>query len=106
MVNIINFSTNLSHTFTHTVNGKQYKIHIIYNKYLKTYYMNIDKVTSSGYENIINSIILTMGIDLLQQYQYLNLGKLWLTPIKSKSFANLPNTETLKSDYIFLWEHD
>ena len=106
MTYLLNFSTNLEHSFVHIVNGIQYKIHIHYNQYLKSYYMNLDKYTTEGFVNILNSCILTTGADLLKQYEYLNLGKLMLIPIKQNQWDKLPDTETLKGDYILLWEHD
>lgn len=100
------FPSNKSHSFTHLVNGIYYKVHILYDTHTDSYYMNIDKYNNTKFENIINSIRLSTGIDLFIQYRYLNLGKFFVIPATDKQYRNDPKASTIKTNYFILWEHN
>lgn len=106
MLNYLQFTSNKSHNFIHRVNGVSYKIHIRYDAYNSSYYMNIDKNIGGLYTNIISNIRLTTGVNLLLQYQHFNLGDLRLIPYKDTEFDKIPNTDTIVQDYAILWEHN
>jgi len=106
MVYKIDFPTNTSFNFIHLVNNVRYKFHILYNSYDNTYYMDIDKFENGAYKNILNTIKITTGIDILLQYKYYDLGSMYIVPATSNIYKNEPSAETLKDNYFILWEHN
>lgn len=101
----LKFTTNKSHNFTHIVNGITYKLHIMYESISDSYYINVDKFTSNKFENIINSVKITTGIDLFSQYSYLGLGRFWVVPVQDSLYSQIPSANTLVLGYIMIWEH-
>lgn len=106
MIYKFDFPTNVSFNFIHLVNNIQHKIHVLYNSYDDTYYMNIDKFEDGKYKNILNSIRVTLGINLFLQYNYYNLGSFFVIPTTSKVYRNDPKASTIKDNYFILWEHN
>ena len=100
------FPTNSSFNFVHLVNNVQHKVHILYNSYDDTYYMDIDKFVDGKYINILNSIRLTLGVDLFLQYKYYNLGEFLIIPTTSKVYKSDPKAATIKENFFILWTHN
>lgn len=106
MVYKFDFPSNSSFSFTHLVNKIYYKIHILYDSYTDSYYMNVDKYINNNFVNIINSIKLTTGINLFLQFSYLNLGNFFVIPNTDTQYKYDPKASTIKTNYIILWEHN
>lgn len=105
MTKYIQFKTYKPYNFTTMVNDIQIRVHIRYNSYLNRYYMNIDKQIEGEYINIVNSIMLTTGVDLFNQFEYLGLGKLYIIPIRTELYNSDPSSETIQN-YMIMWETD
>ena len=106
MEHYISFSSSNSHNFDEIVNGNSVKLHILYNYYLKTYYINVDIYRDEDYVNIISGLQMTTGTNLLSQWSYLNLGSLELIPMNTKYLDSLPTPETIMENYILVWDYD
>lgn len=101
----LTIQTNTNHSFTHFVNGAYLKVHILYDGYTDSYYMNIDRQENGVYKNIVNSIKLVIGVNILEQYSYLNLGDMFLIPATDRLFRDEPNASTINTGYFILWSH-
>jgi hypothetical protein len=100
------FPTNSSFSFTHLVNKVYHKIHILYNSADDDYYINVDKFVNGKFENIINSIKLTTGVNLFLQFSYMNLGTFCVIPKTDKLYRNVPKASTIVDGYAIFWEHE
>ena len=99
----INFKSARPYSFTTDVNGQRIKLHVRYNSYSDTYYLNVDRFINGQYENIINGIPLVTGIDLFLQYPQFNLGELMIIPFKPEYYDKIPNAETIVNNFQILW---
>ena len=103
---ILNFATNVSHTFSHSIGNSIFKLHILYSPHKDKYVLNVDKLIEGKYVNIINSITLTTGVNLFLQYQYYGLGQLWIIPMTDDVSGEIPSSDTLQDKYVMFWVHD
>lgn len=102
----ITIPTNKNHSFLHFVHGVYLRVHILYDNYTDTYYMNIDKQQNGQYNNVVNSIKLVVGVNILEQYDYLNLGRMFLIPVTDKLYGKEPTADTINTGFFILWSHD
>lgn len=100
------FPTNNNYSFIHLANGNYYKLHILYDTLTDSYYMNIDKYIDNKFVNIINSVKLVVGMNLLLQYDYFDIGQIYVIPISDTLYDKDPSAGTIKNGYFILWEHD
>lgn len=101
MLKAIQFKTYKPYNFVVDLNGQNIRIHLRYNDYLNSYYINVDKQVSGVYVNILNSVALTTGIDLFMQHPQLNLGEFYIVPLKTDLYDKDPSAETIQ-DYM-IW---
>lgn len=100
------FRSNSSYSFTHIVDGTSYRIHVVYDTYTDSYYIDIDKLVNGAFSRLIQGIRVTTGINLLLQYSYLNLGGIWVIPLTDDVFSEIPSAGTIVDRFVFVWEHD
>ncbi|MEG1565320.1 MAG: hypothetical protein RR342_01080 [Bacilli bacterium] len=101
-IKIIQFRTYKQYNFVTRINGSQVRIHVRYNSYLDNYYINIDRLINGKYETIINSVMLYTGVNILQQHPELNLGYLYVIPMKTDLYSKDPSASTIQN-YIMMW---
>lgn len=106
MVIRLSFIDNASYNFTHVVNNNTYRIHVRYDTYSDTYFLNFDKYEKGEYVNIINNIVLTTGMNLLEQFTYYHLGSMYLIPYGDYALNSYPSNKNIVTNYSLLWEHD
>ena len=106
MIYKFDFPTNTSFNFVHLVNNVKYKLHILYNSYADDYYMNIDRFENGSYKNILNSIKLSLGMNLFLPYKYLGIGDFYIVPTTSNVWKKEPKAESIKDNYFILWRHN
>lgn len=100
---IIEFKTYKQYNFSTFVNGSKVRIHVRYNDYLDRYYINIDRYVNNQYINIIKSVMLYTGVDILFQHPQFNLGKLFVIPTKKELYSEDPKSSTIQN-YLLFWE--
>lgn len=101
MVKMVQFKSYKPYNFTMSINNTKMKIHVRYNSYMDNYYINIDKLNNGIYENVINSVMLTTGVDLLLQHPQLDLGQLFVVPMKTELYDQDPSSSTIQN-YILM----
>ena len=97
MVKLIQFKSYKPYNFTMDVNGTKVKIHLRYNSYMDSYYFNIDKMQAGVFNNVINSVPLTTGVDLMYQHPQLNLGEIYIVPMKTELYNSNPTSATIQN---------
>lgn len=106
MVYAFSFKSNASYNFTHVVQGNSYRVHMIYDRYTDSYYIRIDKLVNGAFTRLLQGVRITTGINILLQYNYLELGGIWVIPISDNTVNDIPNASTIVSGYVFTWIHD
>lgn len=106
MIYSFNFKSNSSYNFVHTVKGTSYKVHFVYDVYTDSYYMSIDKLVNNAFSRVVSSIRVTTGINLLLQYQYLEIGGIWVIPTNDVTRSEIPGASTITNGFTFIWEHE
>jgi hypothetical protein len=101
MVKAVQFKTFKPYNFVMDLNNVKVKIHLRYNSYLNSYYIDVDKQISGKYVNVINSVALTTGVNLFMQHPQLNLGEFYIIPLKTDLYDKDPTAETIQ-DYM-IW---
>lgn len=61
-----------------------------------------DIINNSTGEELIVGLPMVLGINLLEQYQYLDIGEAYLVPIEPSSLMQ-PDNKTLGSVFVLLW---
>ena len=106
MTKMIQFKTYKPYNFVMDVNNKRIRIHIRYNSYTDSYYMNVDRLNQGLYENIINSIALVTGVDLFLQHPQFDLGEFWVVPFKTDYYSESPKASTIQNFVIWSVSRD
>lgn len=101
-IKMIQFKTYKQYNFSTVINGTKLKVHVRYNSYLDNYYINVDKFINGIYVNVINSVMLYTGVNVFQQHPQLDLGYLYVIPMKKELYSKDPSSETIQN-YILLW---
>lgn len=101
--NVIMFKSARPYNFTYTVNEQKIRVHVRYNSYKDSYYLNVDRYEKGNYKNLINSIPLTTGVDLFIQHPQFELGSLFVIPTKKEYYDKDPKSETIKDNYMLMW---
>ncbi len=95
-------SPNQSFTSTIPINGKKVKLFFFlrYNTEQSCWGMDI---SDSNKNNLINSIPLVCGCNLLEQYDYLNIGSAYILKIDANINDSKPNEYNLGDKFILVW---
>lgn len=101
-VKMIQFRTYKQYNFSTVINGVKLKVRIRYNSYLNNYYMNVDELVNGKFINVISSVMLYTGVNLFQQHPQLNLGYLYIVPLKKELYSEDPKAETIQN-FLMLW---
>jgi hypothetical protein len=103
MVTEISLSGNPNQTWTVTIPGEKRNITFIitqsYNEMAGYWVLGIYDRTNTP---IVLNIPLLRGHDLLEQYQYLNLGELYLINIGDSALEN-PDDTNIAANFKLLW---
>lgn len=84
------------------VNGKNVKFYFFLRYNSEAEYWVMDIMDSSR-NPIISSIPLLTGINLLEQYEYLQIGKAYLVKTDDSLLADIPDDTNLSTDFALLW---
>ena len=101
MVKAVQFKTYTPYNFVMNLNGVNVKIHLRYNSYLDRYYIDVDKQVNGQYVNVLNSVMLNIGIDLFLQHPQLNLGEFYIVPLKTDLYDKDPSSATIQNYMIW-----
>lgn len=101
---IVPLTTSPNQTFTSTipVDGKKIKLYFFlrYNTEQKCWSMDL---YDSSNISLINSIPLICGLNLLEQYSYLNIGSAYILKLDSNIVGDRPNEYNLGKDFALVW---
>lgn len=103
MTYTFNLNTNTSTNFNITLNDKTYKVHIKYVTINNSYVIDIDSFENGVYKNIINSVPLNIGVDLMLPWRGIGLGRLYCIPTDKRYFGANPTAQTIKDYYVLQW---
>lgn len=104
-IKMIQFKTYKQYSFSTVINGNKLRVHVRYNSYLDNYYINIDRFVNGAYINMINSVMLTTGVNLFLQHPQLNLGYFYVIPLKVELYSEDPKSNTIQN-FMMLWVSD
>ncbi|EHN17018.1 phage baseplate plug family protein [Clostridium sporogenes] len=95
-------SPNQTFTSTIPVDGEKLKLFFFlrYNTEQKCWEMDLKD--SSG-EDLIHSLPLVCGLNLLEQYSYLNIGSAYIAKLNPNLTEDNPNEFNLGKDFILVW---
>lgn len=99
----IQFKSYKPYNFSTMVNGTRVRLHVRYNSYLDKYYFNVDKQIGGIYENVLNSVMLTTGVDLFMQHPQLFLGEMYIIPLITDLYDKDPSASTIQN-YMMMWD--
>jgi len=101
---IIPLSTSPNQTFTSTIpiDGKKIKFNFFLRFNTEANYWVLD-ISDSSNNNLIVSINLICGLNLLEQYSYLNIGSAYIAKIDNSFSEDSPNEYNLGSNFVLLW---
>ena len=101
----LTISPNQSFTSTIPINGTKVKLNffVSFNTISECWYMTIK---DSNNKVLISSIPLVAGIYLLEQQDYLNIGKCYILNVDKNSKEDRPNQYNLGSKFILVWTDD
>lgn len=104
-IKMIQFKTYKQYSFITNINNNKFRVHVRYNSYLDNYYIDVDKFINGVYINIINSVMLYTGVNLFLQHPQLDLGYLYIVPLKVDLYSENPTSSTIQNFMIF-WVSD
>lgn len=101
---IVPLTTSPNQTFTSTipVNGGKIKFNFFlrYNTEQKCWEMDIRDKNKNP---LVVSVPLVCGLNILEQYDYLNIGSAYIAKTDSNLTTDRPNEYNLGSTFILLW---
>ncbi|AIY82206.1 putative bacteriophage protein (plasmid) [Clostridium botulinum 202F] len=101
---IIPLTTSPNQTFTSTIpiDGKKIKLMFFlrYNTEQKCWEMDI---SNSDKKQLVNSIPLVCGCNLLEQHSYLNIGSAYIVKVDNNISSTRPDEYNLGDKFILLW---
>ncbi|NHI49150.1 hypothetical protein FDE94_15150 [Clostridium botulinum] len=95
-------NSNQEFTCELPIDGKKLKLFFFlrYNTESKCWEMNIN---DSNNNPLICSIPLVSGLNILEQYSYLNIGSAYLVRLNNNLNTSRPNEFNLGKDFILVW---
>lgn len=100
------FRSNCPYSFTTHAGGNDFRIHIKHCISDDTYFMDIDLRVNGTYKPIIQCINITCGSDLFIPYKRYGLGTLLVIPTDRDYYNKVPQSDTILSKFIMIWDHD
>lgn len=101
---IVPLTSSPNQTFTSTIpiDGKKIKLYFFlrYNTEQKCWEMDL---CDSNKSPLVNSLPLICGLNLLEQYGYLNIGSAYILKLDSNIESDRPNENNLGKDFILIW---
>lgn len=73
---------------------------VYYNLSSECWCLNIKDIQG---KDLVSNIPLVCGVDLLEQYYYMGLGKAYIINLDQNSREDRPNMYNLESKYILVW---
>ena len=101
---VIPLTTSPNNTFTCTVavNGEKKKFYFFLRYNTEARYWVMD-LSDENKVPIVSSIPLISGINLLEQYEYLQIGKAYLVKTDDSLLTDIPDDTNLSTDFALLW---
>ena len=101
---IVPLTTSPNQTFTSTipVDGKKIKFNFFLRYNTEAQYWFLD-ISNSSNISLLASINLVCGLNLLEQYSYLNIGSAYIVKVDSSLVDDSPNEYNLGSTFVLLW---
>lgn len=104
MAVIVPLTTDPNDTFSSTIpiNGENIKLYFFlrYNDEAKYWVMDI---SDRDRKPIVSSIPLISGINILEQYEYLKIGKAYIVKTDNSLLADIPDDTNLGTNFVLLW---
>lgn len=101
---IIPLSTSPNQKFTSTIpiDGKKIKFNFFMRFNTEAQYWVLD-IYDSKNNNLLASINLVCGLNLLEQYSYLSIGSAYIVKIDKTLDMDVPNEYNIGTDFMLLW---
>lgn len=101
---IVPLTVNPNQYFTSTipVDGKKLKFNFFLRFNTEANYWVLD-ISDSKNNSLIVSLNLICGVNLLEQYSYLEIGSAYIVKIDKSISDDIPNEYNLGTDFILLW---
>jgi hypothetical protein len=101
---IVPLTTSPNQKFTSTIpiDGKKIKFNFFLRFNTEAKYWVLD-VYNSENDSLIVSLNLVCGLNLLEQYSYLNIGSAYIYKVDNSLFDDIPNEYNIGSDFYLVW---
>jgi len=101
---IIPLTTSPNQIFTSTIpiDGKKIKFNFFMRFNTEANYWVLD-IYDSKNNNLLASVNLVCGLNLLEQYSYLNIGSAYIVKADKTLDMDIPNEYNIGSDFVLLW---
>lgn len=101
---ILPLTSNPNQTFTSTIpiDGSKIKFNFFLRYNTEAKYWVLD-ISDSSNTNILASINLVCGLNLLEQYSYLKIGSAYLVKVDNSLIDDSPTEYNLGSKFVLLW---
>lgn len=105
MAVVIPLTTDPNNTFSSTipVNGKNVTFNFFLRYNTEAGYWVMDLLDASK-NPLISSMPLLTGINLLEQYEYLQIGKAYIVKIDDSLQVDSPSSTNLGTDFVLVWD--
>lgn len=101
---IVPLTTSPNQTFTSTIpiDGKAIKFNFFLRYNTEANYWVLD-ISDSSNNNLLVSVNLICGLNLLEQYSYLRIGSAYIVKADNSLADDSPNQYNLGTDFQLLW---
>jgi hypothetical protein len=101
---IVPLTTSPNQTFTSTIpiDGKKIKFNFFLRFNTEAGYWVLD-ISDSSNTNLLASINLVCGLNLLEQYSYLNIGSAYIVKVDDSLSDDSPTENNLGTDFVLVW---
>lgn len=118
------FRDNVPYSFTHIIKGTTFKIYLKYDNLADRYYIDIYRLENNEYVPKVYGLYLTTGANIVSQYQYLDLGQLYIVPKTDEyygfletgkinvegsietTYGSYPTADTIVDGFMMMWQHE
>lgn len=101
---IVPLTTSPNQKFTSTIpiDGKKIKFNFFLRFNTEAKYWVLD-VFNSQNDSLIVSLNLVCGLNLLEQYSYLNIGSAYIYKVDNSLLGDIPNEYNIGTDFYLVW---
>lgn len=101
---VIPLTTSPNQKFTSTipVDGKKIKFNFVLRYNTEAKYWVLD-IYDSKNTSLLASVNLICGLNLLEQYSYLNIGSAYVVKVDKSITTDSPNEYNLGTDFVLVW---